>query len=128
MAEELITRACGHTFAFAPKGDGYDGARRDKWRRTNCRECGKIANDEHNRAQTMAANVPKIAKGSEVKALPIGTVIVMTRKEDGVWHGVLSAEEVQVEAVTAGLMGLASKLARKWLATRGRKLTGRVAE
>lgn len=54
-------------------------------------------------------------KRKYARVLPVGTVIELTRLEDGSWKGSLVAGGHRVEVVDSRLMGMASKLARKWL-------------
>ena len=120
--EERIIQSCGHERVFVPRGDGYDEARRERYRRKSCPPCGLLKNQEDNR---IAAAQKTVKKGSEVKLLPVGTRITLVLQEDG-WHGSLSADGTEVETAGGGLMGQLSKLARKWLQAGGRKLRGKV--
>ncbi len=56
----------------------------------------------------------KIKKGHEPKYMPEGTLLAMRRVGDK-WLGNCSADGKTIEAESAGLMGLGSKLCRKWL-------------
>lgn len=56
----------------------------------------------------------KIKKGQEPKHMPDGTVLMM-RLMGEKWRGSCSADAGTIEAESAGLMGLGSKLCRKWL-------------
>jgi hypothetical protein len=126
---ETITRACGHTTEFTPKGDQYDEARREKCRRKRCPECGKAKNEADNAAQKenpQRAGSGRIKKGQEVKHLPVETVLMLWRKADGSWEGkLLTAEDPAVTADANGLMSVVQKLARAWLKSQGAKLQGK---
>lgn len=124
---EQITRACGHVVEFAPQGDQWDDARRAKIRATRCPACGRAKNLEDNAAQAVSRPSGRVKKGSGIKLIPVGTEVTLRLTADG-WQGVMSAGGVTVESKTGGAMGIISKLARKWLAANGAKLTGKVKE
>ena len=60
----------------------------------------------------------KIKKGQEPKFMPNGTLLAMRRSGDK-WLGTCSSDGKSIEAESAGLMGLGSKLCRKWLKEHG---------
>jgi len=123
---EIIARACGHTVSFEPSGDGHDERRRNKLRRKRCTDCGRAKNQADNVAQVRGRS-GRIKKGAEAKELPVGTRIILERLEGG-WSGQLDCDGTLVTSSGSGLMGMASKLARKWLQAGGRRLTGSVKE
>jgi hypothetical protein len=125
---ETITRLCSCSVEFTPHGDRFDDARREKLRKKRCPECGRKQNEEDNRSgknsQPSTAS-GKVKKGKEVSMLPLNATVLLNLQADG-WHGRLNADGVEVETVSAGAMGILSKLARKWLSARGKKLQGQV--
>lgn len=126
---EMILRACGHATPFIPRGDKWDEARRLKAQSNRCPACTMEAVREHNAKQAATAKsmVKKIKKGHEIKQLPVGTNIVLTRQTDGSWAGVLTTtggEPRLVEATMGGAMGLINKLSRRWLAAKGQPIQG----
>lgn len=129
ISTEQIARACGCVEEFELRDpDPWRKERLVKFRTGRCKACGKKANDENNAAQGggTQGHGKRVKKGQEPKLLPAGTQIVLTRQEDGSWVGVLVASSVKVQGRSAGLMGLGSSLARKWLKETGARVTGKV--
>jgi hypothetical protein len=111
MNTETITRLCGHTVEFAPRGDGYDNARRAKLRGKRCGPCGVAKNLEDN-AQARAK--PRMRKGQELKLLPSGSQILLSF--DGVWRGSLSSPGLDLlTAEGTSALGVIQKLGKKYL-------------
>ena len=123
IGKESVTRACGHeAILIHYQDDPFRAARREKLQKKRCHECGRKASDEHNVQQQSKT----VRKGSEMKALPTGTTLLLALQTDG-WHGSLKLpDDGLVDADAPGLMGLISKLSRKALAAQGVKVQGKV--
>jgi hypothetical protein len=124
---ETLTRGCGcpaemPVYLGEPKA--HTDGRRNRLTTTRCTACGQKFSREHNEKQN--ATKP-VKKGSEVKALPEGTFLVLRRREAD-WLGYLGDVECvnRIEAQASGLMALISKLARKWCVENGKKVSGKV--
>lgn len=114
VARPMLKRACGCVCEFQHYAvDRYRAQRQAKFQRTRCPECVAKLVEE----QRLAATLPK--KGEAFKQLPPGAQITLTRKADGTWVGVLTAEGTKVEATGEGAHGLTVALARRWAASRG---------
>jgi hypothetical protein len=111
IARPMVARACGCLREFQHYAvDKYRAQRLAKFQKTRCEVCVAKLNDEQKQA---AANVPK--KGEAFKQLPNGTVMTITRGDDGNWTGTLLADGKTVEADGEGPQGVALALARVWL-------------
>jgi hypothetical protein len=112
-----VTATCGHEVTFAVNPAKPMAARIAKYRGRKCGPC-RIAEDEARRAAGWVGP-GRVKKGQEPKHLPPGALIVLKMEEDRTWSGELRAEGITVQAEGAGLMGMASKLARAWLREKG---------
>lgn len=111
----MMPRACGCLCEFQHYAvDRYRAQRLAKFQSTRCPAC--VAKAEEERKAALAA-LP--GKGEAIQGLPNGTHITLTRKPDGKWLGVLTAEGTKVEAVADWPQGLSGTLARLWAAARG---------
>lgn len=63
------------------------------------------------------AGLPKV--GKVFQSLPAGSQVVLTRRSDGAWAGVLTAEGTVVEGAASGPQELTVLLARLWATARG---------
>ena len=131
----FVVATCGHpTPVNGDTRDPYYQQKLEKLAGRPCRHCRVVAAEERQRIaeeQRRAALVQgtagsRVKKGQEPKLLPAGTVITLVRQDDGSWIGKLIADSIEVKAESAGLMGLGSTLARRWLAQQGAKLKGKV--
>jgi hypothetical protein len=110
----MVTRACGCSQEFQHyAADRYQAQRLKKFQSTRCAECVKKADEEQRKA---AAALP--SKGEAMQALPAGTTFTMTRQADGSWLGVVTIEDVELEATGDSPQALAILLARHWLTSR----------
>jgi hypothetical protein len=113
VSRPMVVRACGHEQEFQLyEVDKYREQRLAKFRKTRCAACAaKLVEEEQRAAETL----PR--KGEALKSLPPGTQVFLTRKPDGSWAGVLSANGRKVEM--AGVAGngpqsVVVALARLW--------------
>lgn len=127
---EQLIRSCGHQEAFAWfENDPYRKERREKFLAGRCPSCSLKAQREHEARQQMGATSgKKVKKGQEVKRLPADATFTLSRLPDGSWSGSLCAGEVTVSGTMGGVMGLVSKLARKYLQEVGQHLHGKVTD
>src|SRR5262245_10234336 len=110
VARPMVARACGCLCEFQHYAvDKYRAQRLAKFQSTRCSACVAKADEERKRA---AAALP--GKGEAIQGLPKGTQITLTRRPDGKWLGILSAEGTTVEAVADWPQGLSGTLARLW--------------
>ena len=115
VARPMMARACGCLCEFQHYAvDRYRAQRLAKFQSTRCPACVAKAEDERKAA---LATLP--GKGEAIQGLPNGTEIHLTRRPDGKWLGVLTAEGTKVEAVADWPQGLSGTLARSWAAARG---------
>ena len=115
VARPMVARACGCLCEFQHYAvDRYRAQRLAKFQSTRCPAC--VAKAEEERKAALAA-LP--GKGEAIQGLPNGTQIALTRRPDGKWLGVLTAEGTRVEAVADWPQGLSGTLARLWAAARG---------
>jgi hypothetical protein len=115
VARPMVARACGCLCEFQHYAvDRYRAQRLAKFQSTRCPAC--VAKAEEERKAALAA-LP--GKGEAIQGLPNGTQISLTRKPDGKWLGVLTAEGTKVEAIADWPQGLSGTLARLWAAARG---------
>jgi hypothetical protein len=115
VARPMMPRACGCLCEFQHYAvDRYRAQRLAKFQSTRCPACVAKAEDERKAA---LATLP--GKGEAIQGLPNGTEIHLTRRPDGKWAGVLTAEGTKVEAVADWPQGLSGTLARLWAAARG---------
>jgi hypothetical protein len=131
VGREQLPRGCGCVGEFLHyQTDPYRDRRREKFLAKRCPECGRQANQEHNRRQVRerAERIARgltdaggVKKGHESKYLPAGTVIQMRLGDDGTWQGQIIAGEpaVSVPADAASLLGLVQKLPRLMLRALG---------
>jgi hypothetical protein len=112
-----VTATCGHEVTFAVNLAKPMAGRIAKHRDLKCGPC-RIADDEARRAAGWIGP-GKVRKGQEPKHLPPGALIVLRMEEDRTWVGQLQAEGITVNVTGAGLMGMASKLAKAWLREKG---------
>ena len=120
----MLTASCGHPVPFVEDhNDRYAAEKVAKIQSRPCRKCRQIQQVAHETAVKLASS-KRIKKGQEPKALPPGTVVRLIREQDGSWTGKLWAEGTEVSANSNGTMGIISKLARRWLDTKGKSLTG----
>ena len=111
IAKPMVARACGCLREFQHYAvDKYRAQRLAKFQKTRCEECVAKLNEEQKQA---AANIPK--KGEAFQQLPNGSVMTVTRRDDGAWTGTLAAEGKTVEANGEGPQGVSLALARLWL-------------
>jgi hypothetical protein len=126
----MLIAACGHEVPFVrdDRSSGYVEEKIAKIRGRPCRDCRiKAAMKPQVDAAMIKSQNKKIKKGQEPKLLPAGATITLVRQDDGVWHGTLKAMDSDVvTVVSAGLMGIVSKLARRWLSLHGAQLKGDV--
>jgi hypothetical protein len=118
VGRPIVERSCGHQQEFQLYAvDKYREQRLAKFRKTRCAACvAKLVEEEQRAAEAL----PK--KGEALKSLPPGTQVVLTRKPDGSWAGVLSADGTKVEM--AGVAGngpqsVVVALARLWASESG---------
>jgi hypothetical protein len=115
VARPMLPRACGCLCEFQHYAvDRYRAQRLAKFQSTRCPACVAKAEEERKAA---LAHLP--GKGEAIQGLPNGTEIHLTRRPDGKWLGVLTAEGTKVEAVADWPQGLSGTLARSWAAARG---------
>ncbi len=114
IARPMVARACGCLCEFQHYAvDKYRAQRLAKFQGTRCADCVAKAEEERKRA---AAALP--GKGEAILGLPKGSQITLTRKPDGKWLGVLTAEGITVEATAEWPQGLSGTLARLWAGER----------
>lgn len=115
VARPMMPRACGCLCEFQHYAvDRYRAQRLAKFQSTRCPAC--VAKAEEERKAALAV-LP--GKGEAIQNLPNGTEIHLTRRGDGKWLGVLTAEGTKVEATADWPQGLSGTLARLWAAARG---------
>jgi hypothetical protein len=117
-----VTATCGHEVTFAVNPARPMANRIARYQNRKCGPC-RIADDEARRAAGWVGP-GKVKKGQEPKHLPPGSLIVLRMEEDRTWAGQLQADGVTVQVAGAGLMGMASKLARAWLREKGIAVKG----
>lgn len=121
VARPMVARACGCLCEFQHYAvDKYRAQRLAKFQSTRCTACVAKAEEERKKA---AAALP--GKGEAIQGLPKGTQITLTRRPDGKWLGVLSAEGTTVEAVAEWPQGLSGTLARLWSGAREKSAAGK---
>ena len=113
VARPMLARACGCVQEFQYyEVDKYRVQRQAKFQRTRCPACvAKLVEQ-----QRLAATLPK--KGEAFRSLPPGTKMTVTRRDNGVWAGELTADGTTVEATGDSPGGVTVALARLWLAAR----------
>jgi hypothetical protein len=119
----MLTVVCGHSVPFDGKPtDPYYQPRLEKVMGRKCRSC-RIADAEAVEAaqrlvqqEKMASGTGKgkVKKGQEPKLLPAGATINLIRQENGRWKGKIAAKGIEIEAESAGLMGLGNTLESYW--------------
>ena len=111
----MLARACGCLCEFQYYAvDKYRDQRLAKFQQTRCPAC--VAKLEEERRQAVAA---RPAKGEAIRALPTGTQIMLCRRPDGVWAGMLAAAATQVEAIADSPQPLVATLAQLWAVAKG---------
>jgi hypothetical protein len=63
------------------------------------------------------------AKALSLKKLPVGTVVMFRRRDDGLWVGEIAAPDGRVQGESGELRKLLTKLAKRYAAERGIPLT-----
>jgi hypothetical protein len=118
VARPMVVRACGHQQEFQHYAvDKYRSQRLAKFQRTRCADCAAKLVEEQQRA---AAALPK--RGEVLRQLPPGTQMSLTRRTDGSWAGVLTANGVAVETdgpAGGGPQSIIVALARLWVSKSG---------
>jgi hypothetical protein len=117
-----VAATCGHEVTFTINPARPMASRIARYKGRKCGPC-RIADDEARRAAGWVGP-GKVKKGQEPKHLPPGSLIVLRMEEDRTWVGQLQAEGITVKVSGAGLMGMASKLARAWLKEKGIAVKG----
>jgi hypothetical protein len=117
IARPMEARACGCLQEFQHYAvDRFRAQRLAKFQKTRCAGCvAKLVEEERRAAEAL----PK--KGEAIKALPLGTQIILTLGADGTWAGTLTAEGKTIKVTAGGPQGVTVALARLWLTTRGSK-------
>src|SRR5436305_1070142 len=95
VARPMVPRACGCQCEFQHyEVDKYRTQRLAKFQQTRCPAC--VAKLEDERRREVAA---RPARAEALRALPIGTQVMLVCRPDGLWAGTLGANGTQVEAV-----------------------------
>jgi hypothetical protein len=95
----MVKRACGHEQEFQHYTvDKYRAQRLAKFTSTRCSDCvAKLMAEEKQKADSIPS------KGEILNNLPAGTVVTLTRQENGCWAGKMVANGKTVE--TVGVVG-----------------------
>ena len=110
VARPMLARACGCLCEFQYyEVDKYRSQRLAKFQQTRCPAC--VAKLEDERRQAVAA---RPGRGEALRALPIGTQVMVIRRPDGLWAGLLEADGAKVEAVADSPRPLVTTLAQLW--------------
>jgi hypothetical protein len=111
----MVARACGCLREFQHYAvDRFRAERLAKFQSTRCEEC--VARDEEERRKAREA-LPS-TKGETFQLLPAGATFSITRRTDGQWAGLLTADGTTVHGTADVPHGLPLTLARQWLLER----------